>query len=189
MREAIVKKLHSDGGEFVTTNNILVTVGAMEGTAAAILSLVEYGDRVGVITPDYCNHFPQVMLARGEIIPIPLQEGAAWMIDLVQVERQAKQGIKLLILTNPGNPTGFVASGPELAALVDLANTYGFWILADETYSYLTYDTPFTSLTFLAGVRSHDHGPFFFQRIRHDRLARGIRGGRRRGCQNIRQSP
>ncbi|MEK7141707.1 MAG: pyridoxal phosphate-dependent aminotransferase [Patescibacteria group bacterium] len=146
LREAIVKKLHSDGGEFVTTNNILVTVGAMEGTAAAILSLVEYGDRVGVITPDYCNHFPQVMLARGEIIPIPLQEGAAWMIDLVQVERQAKQGIKLLILTNPGNPTGFVASGPELAALVDLANTYGFWILADETYSYLTYDTPFTSL-------------------------------------------
>ena len=140
LREAIAKKLNHD------TRNILVTVGAMEGTATAILSLVENGDRVGIVTPDYCNHFPQVMLARGEIVPIPLCEGESWTMDLTLIEREAKRGMKLLIITNPSNPTGFVASKSELQALVTLAAEYDFWILADETYSYLTYDTPHTSL-------------------------------------------
>lgn len=140
LRESIAKKLKRD------TKNILVTVGAMEGTAAAILSIIGNGDRVGIVTPDYCNHFPQVMLARGEVVPLPLIEGKDWTLDLSLVERQAKRGMKLLIVTNPSNPTGFVATRKELHAFVDLGNTYGFWILADETYSYLTYDTPHTSL-------------------------------------------
>ncbi|MBI4066652.1 pyridoxal phosphate-dependent aminotransferase [Candidatus Gottesmanbacteria bacterium] len=140
LREEIAKKLNQD------TKNILVTVGAMEGTATAILSIVENGDRVGIVTPDYCNHFPQVMLARGEIIPLPLHEGDHWTLDLSCVEHEAKQGMKLLILTNPSNPTGFVASKLELQALVTLAANYGFWIVADETYNFLTYDVPYTSL-------------------------------------------
>lgn len=140
LRESIAKKLKRD------TKNILVTVGAMEATATGILSIIESGDRVGIVTPDYCNHFPQVMLARGEVVPLPLVEGNDWTLDLSLVEGVAKRGLKLLIVTNPSNPTGFVATRKELHALVDLANTYGFWILADETYGYLTYDTPHTSL-------------------------------------------
>lgn len=140
LREAIAKKLNKN------TNNILITVGAMEGTATAILSLVENGDRVGVVTPDYCNHFPQVLLARGEIMPIPLREGASWTLDLSLVEHEAREGMKLLIITNPSNPTGFVATKDELSELVALAEKYGFYLLADETYSYLTYDSPHTSL-------------------------------------------
>lgn len=140
LREAIAKKLKREA------KDILVTVGAMEGTATAILSLVENGDRVGIVTPDYCNHFPQVMLARGEIVALPLKEGKEWILDLPRIEKAAHKGLKLLILTNPSNPTGFVASKGELQALVAMAAKYGFWILTDETYSYLTYDAPHTSL-------------------------------------------
>jgi len=140
LREAIAKKLKQD------TKHILVTVGAMEGTATAILSIVENGDRVGIVTPDYCNHFPQVMLARGHVVALPLVEGKNWTLDFSLVEKEAKRGMKLLLLTNPSNPTGFVASKRELQALVTLAGKYGFWILTDETYSYLTYDVPHVSL-------------------------------------------
>ncbi|MBI3559975.1 pyridoxal phosphate-dependent aminotransferase [Candidatus Gottesmanbacteria bacterium] len=140
LREAIARKLNKD------IKNILVTVGAMEGTATAILSIVENSDRVGIVTPDYCNHFPQVMLARGEIVSLPLAEGKVWTLDLSFVEAAAKGGMKLLLLTNPSNPTGFVASRQEVQDLVALSTKYGYWILADETYSYLTYDTPYTSL-------------------------------------------
>ena len=140
LREAIAKKLKQD------TKNILVTVGAMEGTATAILSIVGNGERVGIVTPDYCNHFSQIMLARGEIVSLPLMEGKDWTLDCSGVEKEAKGGMKLLLITNPSNPTGFVATRQELKVLVDLANKYGFYILADETYSYLTYDVPHTSL-------------------------------------------
>ncbi len=140
LREAIARKLNNDA------KNILVTVGAMEGTATAIVSIVGNGDRVGIVTPDYCNHFPQVMLARGKIVSVPLNEGDSWTLDLALVEKEAKGEMKLLIITNPSNPTGFVASKAELESLTLLANKHGFWILADETYSYLTYDAPHTSL-------------------------------------------
>lgn len=140
LREAVAKR-HG-----VDVSAVLVTVGAMEATATAILSLVENGDRVGVVTPDYCNHFPQVMLARGEAVPIPLKEADRWTLDLLRIEAEAKKGIKLLLLTNPGNPTGYVASREELKALVTLSANHGFWIIADETYSYLTYGAPFVSL-------------------------------------------
>lgn len=140
LREAIARKLNKD------IKNILVTVGAMEGTATAILSIIQNGDRVGIVTPDYCNHFPQIMLARGEIVSLPLAEGKVWTLDLSFVEAAAKGGMKLLLLTNPSNPTGFVASRQEVQDLVALSTKYGYWILADETYSYLTYDTPYTSL-------------------------------------------
>lgn len=140
LRDAISKKLKQD------SKSILITVGAMEGTATAILSIVQNGDRVGVVTPDYCNHFPQVMLARGEIVSLPFTEDKNWMLDAARVEEEAKRGLKLLLLTNPSNPTGFVASHEELVSLVTLANKYGFWILADETYSYLTYSVSHMSL-------------------------------------------
>lgn len=140
LREAIARKIRKG------TNNILITVGAMEATATAILSLVEHGDRVGVVTPDYCNHFPQVMLARGKIVSLPLVEGNTWMLDTARIEEEAKRGLKLLVLTNPNNPTGFVASREEILALVGVANRYGCWILADETYSSLTYGVAHVSL-------------------------------------------
>jgi len=126
--------------------NILITVGAMEATATAILSIIKDRDIVGVITPDYCNHFPQVLLARGELRMIPMQEKEQWVLDIENVEKEAKAGMKLLILTNPSNPTGCVVSKKDLDALVLLSKTYGFWILSDETYDFLSYDQPFTSL-------------------------------------------
>jgi len=147
LRQAIATRIQKDHGlKIDALKNVLVTVGAMEGTATAILSLIGNSDRVGIVTPDYCNHFPQVMLARGKVIPLPLIEGKDWTLDLSLIKREAKLGMKLLLLTNPSNPTGFVASKRELQAVIDLAHTYGFWILSDETYSYLTYDASHISL-------------------------------------------
>ena len=147
LRQAIATRIQKDHGlKIDALKNVLVTVGAMEGTATAILSLIGNSDRVGIVTPDYCNHFPQVMLARGKVIPLPLIEGKDWTLDLSLIEREAKLGMKLFLLTNPSNPTGFVVSKRELQAVVDLVHTYGFWILSDETYSYLTYDAPHISL-------------------------------------------
>ena len=140
LRESLAKK-HSRN-----ENNILITVGAMEATAAAIFALVETGDRVGLVTPDYCNHLPQVILARGVPVAIPMHEKNRWVLDVTAVEREAKKGLKLLIITNPNNPTGALLSKEELKAVVSLSQKYGFWILTDETYAFLTYGAPMTSL-------------------------------------------
>jgi len=155
LRQAIAEKLHADYTlSLDATNQVLITVGAMEATASIILSLISEGDRVGVITPDYCNHFPQIQLARGTTVEIPLIESTRWELDLSAVEREAKLGLKLLIITNPSNPTGFIGSKAEIDALVKLSDTYGFSILSDETYSFLSYDRPFVSLLSYVNGRS-----------------------------------
>lgn len=147
LREAIVQKLNREYKlQLTAANNVLVTVGAMEAVSSAILSLVETGDRVGIVTPDYCNHFPVVQIAKGKIVEIPMRESRRWELDLSAIEKEAKRGLRLLIITNPHNPTGAVYDKDEIATLVKLAETYGFWLLADETYSFLDYEKTFASL-------------------------------------------
>ncbi len=184
LRSVIVEKLNKEQNVNLTgKNDTLVTVGAMEATASVILGLVGNGDRVGIITPDYCNHMPQVALARGELMEIPMKvvdvsdsrnvPGVAyshsenqsrvdsgnvmrvteshsrnqfrWEIDLEKVESEMKNGMKLLILTNPSNPMGAVATRETLKKLITLAQKYHVWLLSDETYNFATFETPFTS--------------------------------------------
>ncbi|MEK7166563.1 MAG: pyridoxal phosphate-dependent aminotransferase [Patescibacteria group bacterium] len=146
LRQAIADKFTIEYKFPFTIGHTLITVGAMEAVASSILSLIETGARVGIVTPDYCNHFPVVMLAKGTIVEIPYREEGVWKLDLPKIEAEAKKGLKTLIITNPSNPTGAVLAEDELAKLVFLSNTYGFWLVFDETYSFLTYDTPFISL-------------------------------------------
>lgn len=147
LRKALTDKLNSQyKTDLDPEKNILITVGAMEATAAAIFSVVDYGDRVGVITPDYCNHLPQILLARGEIVEIPGIESAGWALNTEALETESKKGLKLVIVTNPNNPTGAVLTKKDIDGLVALSKKYGFWILSDETYSFLSYDRPFVSL-------------------------------------------
>lgn len=146
LREAISARIKAEYNLKISPEKeILVTIGAMEGTASAILTLTGNGDNVGIITPDYCNHFPQVALARGEIIEIPMIEDGKWRIDRNNLEKVAKK-LELLIITNPNNPTGAILSAEDLMFLVNLSQQYGFYIIADETYAFLHYDNEFNSL-------------------------------------------
>ncbi len=146
LRDAIAARLNRDHQLSLQNDAILVSVGAMEGIATSILSIVENGDRVAVLTPDYANHFPQLTLARANVVEVPMIEQKGWRIDLDLLETEAKKGLKLLLFTNPGNPTGVVFSNDEMKQMVNLAKRYGFWIAADETYQFLTYGTKAHSL-------------------------------------------
>lgn len=139
-REAIAEKLRANHGlSDISSHDILITVGAMEATAAVMFSLIGDGDRVGVVTPDYANHFSQIQLARGVAVHIPLKEDDNWSLDIAHIEHEAKRGMKLLLITNPNNPTGAVFPKSQIEAIVQLSDTYGFWVLSDETYWFLTY--------------------------------------------------
>ncbi len=146
LRQAVIEKLNQKYKlHLAAQDNILITVGAMEGVATSILGLIDTGETVGVITPDYCNHFPAIMLAKGKILEIPMRENKIWELDINQIEKQAHK-IKLLIITNPNNPTGAVFDKQQIEQIIKLSNKYGFWILSDETYSYLDYENKFASL-------------------------------------------
>lgn len=147
LRRSIAEKLNRDHALSLSAEHeILVTVGAMEATATIIFSLIGDGDTVGVITPDYTNHFPQIQLARGVVKEIPMKNDDGWKLDCDAIQKAAADGMRLLIITNPNNPTGAIFDASDVAEIVRLSNVYGFWVLSDETYNFLAYDEKAPSL-------------------------------------------
>jgi aspartate aminotransferase len=128
----------------VKAGEILVTHGGTAGLAAAILSIVNPGDRVVIPDPTYSLYADLVNLAGGICVPMPCRADLHWDLDRLD---SALDGAKLFVFCNPGNPTGIVHSRAEIEALGQLVNQHDTLVIADEAYSDLVFtDRPFTSV-------------------------------------------
>ena len=130
LRQAIAR-LHPGAGE----DNICVTNGSAEANFIAMWALASPGDEIVVLTPTYMQT-PGVAAAIGAIVhEIPLREELGWQPDPDDIRRTITERTRLVVVTNPGNPTGAVLSGEARTALLDAAERTGTWILADEVYA------------------------------------------------------
>ena len=114
--------------------NVLVTVGAAEANYLAIHSLLEAGDEMVMVLPNYLQIYG-IALNRGVVVrEVPLVEAAGWALDRPALEAAVNQKTKLIAVCNPNNPTGHTLSAAEMDALVSAAESCGAWLLADEVY-------------------------------------------------------
>jgi len=114
--------------------NVLVTHGTCEANYLAIWRLVEPGDDVVAMLPNYMQ-IPG--LARGfgaRVTPFHLREDRGWTPDLDELNRAVTPRTKLIAVCNPNNPTGSVLSEAAMDAIVAVARRAGAWLLADEVY-------------------------------------------------------
>jgi aspartate/methionine/tyrosine aminotransferase len=117
-----------------TRDNIVVTHGTCEANYLAIWSLIEPGDEVVVMLPNYMQVWG---LARGfgaQVTPFRLREETRWAPDLDELHRAVTSRTKLVAVCNPNNPTGSVLSEAAMDAIVAAARRAGAWLLADEVY-------------------------------------------------------
>lgn len=142
--QALADEISAHSGNPVKAGEVLVTHGGTAGLAAAILSMVNPGDRVVIPDPTYSLYADLVNMAGGICVPMPCRADLHW--DLTRLE-QTLEGAKLFVFCNPGNPTGIVHSREEIAALGALVNRYDTLVIADEAYSDLVFTArPFTSV-------------------------------------------
>ncbi|QCR38253.1 pyridoxal phosphate-dependent aminotransferase [Nissabacter sp. SGAir0207] len=142
--QALADDISARSGNPVATGEVLVTHGGTAGLAAAILSMVNPGDRVVIPDPTYSLYADLVNMAGGICIPMPCKPDLHW--DLARLET-CLEGAKLFVFCNPGNPTGIVHSREEIEALGKLARQHDTLVIADEAYSDLVFtDRPFTSV-------------------------------------------
>ncbi|MDY0927074.1 aminotransferase class I/II-fold pyridoxal phosphate-dependent enzyme [Enterobacter sp. CFBP8995] len=141
---ALADDVSVQSGNAVKAGEILVTHGGTAGLAAAILSIVNPGDRVVIPDPTYSLYADLVNMAGGICVPMPCRADLHW--DLERLD-SALDGAKLFVFCNPGNPTGIVHSRAEIEALGQLVNKHDTLVIADEAYSDLVFtDRPFTSV-------------------------------------------
>lgn len=128
------------GIDYDADTEVLVTVGATEAIAAAVLGLVEPGSEVLVIEPFYDSYSPVIAMAGCVRKAVPLvAAGAGFAIDVDALRRAVTPQTRALILNSPHNPTGAVASDAELSAIAALAVEHDLLVISDEVYEQLVF--------------------------------------------------
>lgn len=140
LRQEIIEKLKRDNGINATPSQIIVTVGAIEGLAAALMAIIDPNDEVILPTPTYSTHVNQVMLASGKPIFVPLIEEERFKLDVENIKKAITPKTKAILYCTPNNPTGTLFSESQLRQLAEVALEHNLMIVTDEAYEYFVYD-------------------------------------------------
>lgn len=131
-----------------TGDNVVVTNGSAEANFVVAWRLLEPGDAVAVLTPTYMQ-LPGLGDALGaRVRTIPLREELRWQPDPAEVERAIDEATRLVVVTNPQNPTGVKLTDDSIDAVLAAARRAGAWVLADEVYAGAEPDGPETPSLF-----------------------------------------
>lgn len=142
LRTAIAAhQLRRYGLSYDPDTEVLVTAGATEAIAAALLALVEPGDEVVALEPYYDSYAASIAMAGGTRVPVTLRphEGS-FRLDLDELRAAVTDRTRLLLINTPHNPTGTVLTRAELAAIAELAVERDLLVVTDEVYEHLVFD-------------------------------------------------
>ena len=138
-REALAKKQsHFTGLDIDPDKNIVVTCGSTEAMMAAMMTVVNPGDKVAIFSPFYENYTADTILSGAEPIYIPLVPHT-FSFDANLIEDAFRQGAKALVLCNPSNPCGKVFTHEELQTIADIIIRYDGYVITDEVYEHIVY--------------------------------------------------
>ncbi len=130
LRQQIAKQLYPGFDE----DNIMVTNGSSEANYLAMHTLLEKGDEVIIMNPNYL----QIWGAVEEMGCIPkafhMRSEHRWAPDLQELKSLLTAKTKMIAVCNPNNPTGYVLTGQEMSEIVELARSVDAWIYSDEVY-------------------------------------------------------
>jgi N-succinyldiaminopimelate aminotransferase len=139
------------GLEIDPDTEVLVSAGATEAIAAAMLALVEPGDEVIALEPFYDSYAASIAMAGGVRVPVPLHP-PDFALDLGALRAAVTDRTRLLLVNSPHNPTGAVLSRAELAGIADLAVDRDLIVVTDEVYEHMTYDVAHLPLASFPGM-------------------------------------
>lgn len=138
-REALAEKQSPRMGRKIDPESeIVVTCGSTEAMMAAMMTVVNPGDRVVVFSPFYENYGADAILSGAEPVYVPLCP-PDYHFDPDVLEQAFRQNAKALILCNPSNPCGKVFTRQELQLIADLAEKYDVYVITDEVYEHIVY--------------------------------------------------
>ncbi|MGB3894093.1 MAG: pyridoxal phosphate-dependent aminotransferase [Mycolicibacter sinensis] len=141
LREAIARQRSRHFGiDYDPETEVLVTVGATEAIAAAVLGLVEPDSEVLLIEPFYDSYSPVVAMAGARRVSVSLvPDGRGFALDADALRRAITPATRALIVNSPHNPTGTVFTESELAAIARTAVEADLLVIADEVYEHLVF--------------------------------------------------
>src|SRR5450432_2226722 len=140
LRHAIVDHQRRFYGiELDADTEVLVTAGATESIAAAMLAMVDSGDEVIALEPYYDSYVASIVMAGGVRVPVTLH-APDFRLDVERLRAAVTSRTRLILLNSPHNPTGTVLTREELQVVADVAIEHDLIVVTDEVYEHLVYD-------------------------------------------------
>jgi len=135
LREAI-SALYPD----TDADNIMVTSGSIEANFVACWTLLEPGDELVLMLPNYMQLWGAARAFGVDVKPFYLREDLGWQPDLDELRDLVGPNTRMIAVCNPNNPTGAVLSISAMDAIVEMAEEVGAWVYADEIYRGAEFD-------------------------------------------------
>jgi len=140
LREAVCTKLKRDNNLDYKPENIVVSTGAKQSLANAILALVDESDEVLIPTPYWVTYSELVKIARGKVVEIKTSATDGFKITPQQLEDAITPNTRVFLFSSPCNPSGAVYNKEELEGLVNVFRKHpDISIISDEIYEYINF--------------------------------------------------
>jgi aspartate aminotransferase len=154
LRQAICDKLKRDNNLDYKNENIVVSTGAKQSLANAVLSLVNPGDEVIVFAPYWVSYTEIVKLAEGTVVELVGSIENDFKVTAAELEAAITPRTKLIMYSSPCNPTGSVFSSEDLEAIAEVvARHQQIYVLADEIYEYINFVGDHASIAQFADIK------------------------------------
>lgn len=135
-------------------DEIMVTVGAMEGLYLCLLAMLNPDDEVIIPAPYYVNYTQMVAMCHAKPVIVDNPEVTDLTYRLEDIERAITPRTRAIMINTPSNPTGRVLSQEILAGIAEIAKKHDLVVIADEVYKCLIYDKqPWRSIAHIEGMR------------------------------------
>ena len=144
LRQAISQKaLELQGFVYDPETEVIVTGSGVTALMLSIFTLLGRGEKAIILSPAWPNSKSIVQMVGGIPVEVPLAEGRdRYLLDLDRVKASIDEKTRLLILSSPSNPLGWVATVEEQKALAELAYQRGITLLSDEVHERIVYNGP-----------------------------------------------
>ncbi len=140
LREAVAAKVEAlYGHAYDPVTEITVTAGATQAIITAILAIVHPGDEVIVLDPCYDSYEPNIVLAGGVPVHVPLTPGT-FAPDFDRIGAAMTPRTRAIIVNTPHNPSATVWSAADMRRLADLLRGTDVIVIADEVYEHMVFD-------------------------------------------------
>ena len=140
LRDAVASKIAAlHGKNYDPVSEITITAGATQSIITAILAIVHPGDEVIVLEPCYDSYVPNIELAGGVVVRVPLAPGT-FRPDFDKISAALTSKTRAIIINSPHNPSATIWSREDMLKLQELLEPTDVFLISDEVYEHMVYD-------------------------------------------------
>ena len=151
LRQCIAQQHHQACGQLVSERNVAVTSGAQNALFATSLCISEKGDEVIVLQPMYATYEATIRVSGAKLVPVVLDSESGFQLDAGRLRAAITPNTCAIYYASPSNPTGIMLKPEELQLIAGIAIEHDLWVVADEVYAHIVFESTFNHIAGLPG--------------------------------------